>query len=94
MNEELRRQASKLAKQPYMIQVFLDETSSGKLTYVANSPELGGCTAHGKTVEKAKSKLKEVMVSYIYYLLEDGLEVPAPVPIQNGVRLGLYLGCP
>ena len=55
MNEELRRQASKLAKQPYMIQVFLDETSSGKLTYVANSPELGGCTAHGKTVEKAKS---------------------------------------
>ena len=90
MNEELRRKASELANRPYVIHVFLHETTDGKEVYVTKAPALQGCTAHGKTVESAKARLRDAMVDYIYFLLEDGFEVPFPDRFESGVPIQIW----
>jgi predicted RNase H-like HicB family nuclease len=39
-------------------------------------PELPGCISGGETPNKAKQNLSDARIDYIYYLLEDGLQVP------------------
>jgi len=46
-------------------------------------PELPGCKSFGDTVEAATEALRDARATYIVSLLEDGLEVPQPLPEQN-----------
>ncbi len=74
----LRGEAKRLADRPYRTIVFLGETTDGEPGYVALNPELEGCVSQGDTPDEALLNLKEARVDYIYFLLEDGLEVPEP----------------
>ena len=87
MNEKLLSRAAELAAQPYQIHVFPDETTEGKPIYVAIVPDLPGCVTHGNTASEAKTALADVIVDFIYYMLEDGLEVPAPVPFTTDASI-------
>ena len=78
MDEALYHKAEKLAQLPHQVEVMPDETTVGTPVYVARIPQLPGCTAHGKTVEEAKSQLSEIKQDFIYFLLIDGLDVPVP----------------
>lgn len=87
MDEKLLSRAAELAAQPYQIHVFPDETTEGKPIYVAIVPDLPGCVTHGDTASEAKAALVDVIVDFIYFMLEDGLEVPAPVSFNTGASI-------
>jgi predicted RNase H-like HicB family nuclease len=76
-------EAEKLASQRYSINISEDSLSNGEMVYLLEIVELPGCMAHGKTMEEAMSELRDAATSYIYYLLEDGLEVPKPLVSQT-----------
>ena len=89
MDNRLLMKAEGIAKQLYQVHVFPDESTDGKPILVAILPDLPGCVAHGKTATEAKTRLRDVMVDFIYFMLEDGLEVPVPTPIETGISLQL-----
>lgn len=78
MISNLREQATYLANRPYTTVVFLDQSTDGESIYVALNPELEGCVSQGDTLNEALHNLNEARVDFIYFLLKDGLEVPAP----------------
>jgi predicted RNase H-like HicB family nuclease len=85
MNKQRWTQAAALADAPYFTVVFASESSTGPRVYIARTPELPGCMAHGPTVEHALRELREARTEYIYSLLADGLPVPPPhEPLKNG----------
>ena len=77
-----REEAERLAKRPYRTIVFLDETTDDEPIYVALNPELDGCVSQGETSDEALRNLHGARVDYIYFLLEDELDVPEPQPIE------------
>ena len=79
MDAQLLREAEKYARQPFRVDVTLDDSDSGKPIYVARIPELPGCHTHAGTMSEAVSLLNEVKVEFIYFMLEDGLPVPEPL---------------
>jgi predicted RNase H-like HicB family nuclease len=79
MNKELWEKATRLAAQPYSVEVYRDDEASGEAVYLAKSTELVGCMGQGATIEDALSNLNEAIVDFIYSLLEDGLPVPAAI---------------
>ena len=87
MDERMLAKAEKLAKQPYQVQVFQDFTTEGKLVHVALVPELPGCVTHGNSAPEAKARLEMVKTDFIYFLLEDDLEVPEPARIATNESL-------
>ena len=89
MNEKLFRQAEEFARQPYQVHVFADETTDGEPCYVATVPKLSGCISDGDTVEEALKNVQDAKADFIYFLLEDGLEVPQPQLLGNAVRIDL-----
>ena len=78
MNKELFVRAKELASRPYKIEIMPDETTEGEPCVYARIPELPGCSSWGYTVDEAKTNVEDAMVDFIYFLLEDGLSVPAP----------------
>jgi antitoxin HicB len=64
---------------PYHITLIRDdaEDASG---WVANVNELPGCIAQGDTQEDALANLRDVMESWIEFVLEQGKEIPPPAP--------------
>ena len=78
MDEQLLREAHKLAARFYTFEVVVDTTTEEEQIYVAANPELPGCMAQGKTEELALANLSEARIDYIASLLEDGLTVPSP----------------
>lgn len=82
MNPELWELAKKLAARTYDINISKDETAEGHI-YVAENPELLGCMAQGRTLIEAIKELNEGRIDFIYFLLEDGLEVPKPQPTKT-----------
>ncbi|MDE2855287.1 MAG: type II toxin-antitoxin system HicB family antitoxin [Chloroflexota bacterium] len=87
MNRQLLQQAENLGNRPYQMMIFLDKTTDGEPIYVALIPELPGCHTHGDTVEEALELLNEVKVEFIYFMLEDGLAIPDPKPLDKGIRM-------
>ncbi|MBL8117851.1 MAG: type II toxin-antitoxin system HicB family antitoxin [Anaerolineae bacterium] len=83
MNPKLLAMAEHLATQHYTIKISEDELSNGETVVLLEVVELPGCMAHGKTEEEAKHELREAMIEFIYFLLEDGLEVPKPIMLQT-----------
>ena len=71
--------AEQLASRNYSITVSLDTLTTGEQVFLLEHPELPGCMAHGGSIVEALGELQEATISYIYYLLVDGLEVPSPL---------------
>jgi predicted RNase H-like HicB family nuclease len=78
MNKNPRNRAKKLASRPYIVEVFLDETTDGQPVYMAKTPELEGCFGQGETIDEAIKSLSEARADYIHSLLEDNLTIPGP----------------
>ncbi len=93
MNEEMLKRATVLADRPYQKMRFLDRSTDGADVYFALVPELPGCHTHGSTVDEAEELLNEVIVEFIYFMLEDGLDIPPPRPIEKpfSVNFGEHL---
>ena len=80
MDPSLYEQAIKLSSRPYVERVTRDEneTVNGQPTFLAESPELEGCTARGGTYAEAIRNLRALRLEIIYHLLENHLPVPGP----------------
>ena len=81
MDENLLKQAKKLAARNYKLIVFEDKLTNGKIIYMAKNPELKGCMAQGTTIEDAIKNLADARVDYIYDSLEDDIAIPDPAPL-------------
>jgi predicted RNase H-like HicB family nuclease len=82
-NQDHWIKAEQLAARGYAIHISEDTLSTGEKVFLAEHPELPGCMTQGNTLNEALDDLKQVTVDFIYYLLEDGLEVPDPAPSQT-----------
>jgi predicted RNase H-like HicB family nuclease len=82
-NPELWAEAQRLASSGYTISISEDTLSNGAKVYLLEHPELPGCMAQGATLEEAHQELRQAAISYLYYLLEDGLEPPSPMSSQT-----------
>jgi predicted RNase H-like HicB family nuclease len=89
MNKAQFEQAIKLASRPYNITVSQDKLSNGSTIYMARNPELPGCKAQGNSPTDAINNLRDARIDYIYYLIEDGLEVPVPTTLANITSSGI-----
>ncbi len=78
MNNDLTKQAEKLATELYATDIMRDETTTGEPIYLLSHPELPGCMAQGRTIEEAQDNLADARKEYILSLLEDNLPVPLP----------------
>lgn len=84
MNKEQLDLAIQLASRNYNIVISHDSLSDGKKIYMARNPELQGCKAQGMSQMEAIKNLRDARIDYIYYLLEDGIDVPVP-NTQNSI---------
>lgn len=82
------QEAKKLAARPYQLHFFPDESTVGETGYYVRVPEMPGCVSDGATVEEARNNIQDALVDFIYFLLEDGMEVPEPMPV--GSRAVMY----
>jgi predicted RNase H-like HicB family nuclease len=80
---QLWDKAQRLALQNYTVSISEDTLSNGEKVYVLEHPELDGCIAHGSTLDEALDELRQATISYLYYLLVDGLDVPSPLSTQT-----------
>lgn len=62
---------------PITIDKFTDY--DGKIKYVAEIPDLPGCSSYGEEVEEALKKLEDAKISWIEVSLARNLEIPEPV---------------
>lgn len=85
MRNNRYEEATRLANRSYRTLVFLDETTEGEPIYVALNPELKGCVSQGDTPDEAIANLREARVDFIYFLLEDGLDVPEPKQLGSHI---------
>ena len=83
MNEKQLEEARKLALRNYNLVLSKDRLSDGSIMYMARNPELKGCKAQGTTQMEAIKNLRDARIDYIYYLLEDGIDVPSPNTQEN-----------
>jgi predicted RNase H-like HicB family nuclease len=78
-----REQATVLAKKPYLVIVFSNNSNVDEPTFVATNPELEGCVADGKTSEEAIENLKEARTDYIQVCLLSRTPVPMPAVLEE-----------
>ena len=67
-------------QRPYHIELIQGEDRSQGLRWVASVEELPGCIAQGDTPEQAVARVRDVMESWIEFVLERGEQVPEPRP--------------
>jgi len=63
---------------PYSILLHEIE-DEGKRYWIAEFPELPGCTSHGSTVDEAVNNAQEAKKDWILDSLEEGDEIPTPI---------------
>lgn len=78
MSEGYFELAEKLAARPYFVMKLRDETTDGRLVYLARALEIENCFGQGDTPEEAEEDFRGALVDFIEGLLEDGLYVPGP----------------
>lgn len=78
LNKARLEKATQFANRNYTITLSHDTLSDGSIMYMAKNPELPGCKAQGRTEVEAVNNLRDARIDYIYFLLEDGLNVPSP----------------
>lgn len=65
---------------PYHIELVRDESQDVAPGWVAMVKELPGCIAQGDTQEEALGHLRDVMESWIEFMIEHGRPIPPPSP--------------
>lgn len=60
----------------YRLEIFWSPEDQ---SYIANVPELSGCTTHGETVEEAVQMAHEAIDGYIESCKARGLPIPKPL---------------
>lgn len=71
------------------------ESGSDDQAFGVQIPDLEGCNSAGDTLQEALENAKEALAFHLESLLEDGLEIPTPSPIESfqdtyGVEYTLY----
>jgi len=79
MNRKRLKEAEKYASRNYSIIMSRDNLSDGSVVFMARHPELEGCKAQGATPMESVTSLRDARIDYIYFLLEDKIEIPAPI---------------
>lgn len=92
MNQTQMSKAEKLASRNYNTIMVQDRLSDSSVVFVASNPELKGCKAQGASPMEAIANLRDARIDYIYFLLEDGIEVP--VPRSQSIMTGAEFGTP
>ena len=59
----------------FHINIFYSDEDAG---YIADIPDLPGCSAFGQTPEEALHELQIAKAAWIEAALENGIQVPAP----------------
>ena len=62
----------------YLIVIEKSETG-----FSAYSPDVPGCIATGKTLDKTLTNMKSALVLHLRSIIEDGEEIPKPKGIQS-----------
>ncbi len=60
--------------------IVVEKSQTG---YSAYSPEVLGCVATGKTIDKTLANMKAALAMHLRALIEDGEEIPQPRGIQS-----------
>ena len=89
LDSDRMRLAEKLAARPYQINFFGDQDEDGNHYCYATVREMPGCTSHGANIDEARASVREALVEFIYFLLEDELAVPEPQPFGKRVIVNL-----
>lgn len=58
----------------------------GKRNYSAYLPDLPGCIATGKSLEKVKQRMGEAIELHLRGMREDGLPIPAPTSLVEYIE--------
>lgn len=64
---------------PYRIELF----PAAEGGFVASIPELPGCITQGETHQEAVEMIQDAKEAWIETALEEGIEIPEPVPDQE-----------
>jgi predicted RNase H-like HicB family nuclease len=62
---------------------FLIIIEKAEKNYSAYSPDLPGCIATGKTIEKVKKNMYEAIEMHLEGLREDKISIPSPTSIAE-----------
>lgn len=77
-----------MKKNPYLIRTFWSEDDQ---CYIAEVPELKGCSGLGSTPEKAMKEAQKSIESWLFVAKKEGIPVPIPMGAKHSTRLNLRL---
>ena len=77
-----------MKKIPYFIRTFWSEEDQ---CYIAEVPELKGCSGLGATPEKALKEAQTSIENWIHVAKKEGIPLPTPVVVKHAGRLNLRL---
>lgn len=77
-----------MKKIAYMIRTFWSEEDH---CYVAEVPELRGCSGLGSTPEKALKEAQKSIENWLRVARKEGLSIPEPMGAKHSSRLNLRL---
>lgn len=77
-----------MKKIPYLVRIFWSQEDD---CYIAEVPELKGCSGIGLTPEKAIKEAAKSMESWIRVAKREGVPIPKPVGARHSQRLNLRL---
>jgi len=68
----------------YRVNLFYSEEDEG---YIAEIPELGGCSAFGRTREEALAEIEIAKAAYLEAAHLEGKPVPQPLSVEEALRI-------
>ena len=77
-----------MKKMPYVIRTFWSEEDQ---CYIAEVPELKGCSGLGQTPEKAMREVGKSVENWLKVAKKEGIFIPKPVGATRSSRLNLRL---
>lgn len=84
------RKAKELATRPHQIVYFSERDDAGKPYFFVEVLEMPGCHSDGETIEEARENVQSALVDFIYFLLEDGMDIPEPQFGNRNVVVNRY----
>ncbi|MBI4374625.1 MAG: type II toxin-antitoxin system HicB family antitoxin [Deltaproteobacteria bacterium] len=77
-----------MKKIPYMIRTFWSEEDA---CYVAEVPELKGCSGLGETPEKSVKEAERSIDNWLRVAKKEGVSIPPPIGAKHSKRINLRL---
>ena len=77
-----------MKKIPYLIRIFWSEEDQ---CYIAEVPELKGCSGMGPTPERALREASKSIENWLRVAKQEGIPVPKPLGARHSNRLNLRL---